>query len=323
LIKKESDAADMRFIIEKLELFQSMFSLEYINKETDHSWSFHKEISSFLEANIPDVKQKHPAVYFNYMVLKLALNPHDIRLYKNIKDFLMQSLNNISAVKLSRYTFDLINYCYLMVNEGKAEYRNEMQSLLEFLDEKSLVAPGGNINHSYFKIALENSITLRKLEWLEDFIDKYSQFIEPGYKENLTNLAYAKLYFFKGDYAKARHYQSYVAYTDFIHYIDAKLILACIEYNEYNYSSINLIFDTIKKYIARYKNITSYYRFFYKTFMVFLSRLVKIKEASEAGKDAGFEIKALESAIKNEARSFYGKRWLLERISALKAAGGA
>lgn len=314
VIEEESGAIDLTFIIDKLGAYQNMFSLEYVSKKNKHGWTFFDEVSRHIELNTDEIKTSHPAVYFNYTILKLARNPSDIKMYLDLKSFLDKNLSSIPPSRLKRFTFDLINYCYLKVNEGHRDFRKEIHSLIIFLDENDLLLADGDINHSYFKSTIDNITTLRELDWLEYFLDKYSPHIEKDYRDSLTNLAYTKLYLYKGEYDKARDYEKNISYKDYIHYIDAKLTLARIEYEASNTDSVYSVIDSVKKYLNKSASISEYYHFFYKNFINNFTDLIKITEKTFTGINTGFELDKLKKKINGESKPFYGKLWLLSKI---------
>lgn len=318
VVQNESNALDLLFISEKLGAFQNMFSLEYVNKETKYNWSFYDEISNFIEGRIEMIKKTEPCIYFNYMVLKLAKNTSEKSSYTKLKKFLNERVKNIEPIRLKRFTFDLINYCYLQVNEGNSSFRKEIHSLLTFLDENNLLVADGNINHSYFKAAVDNAVSLRELNWLSFFIEKYSNYLEPEYQDSLFNLANTKLYLYRGEYDKARFCENKINYKDYIHYIDAKLTLACIEYESGNIESVLSVFDSVKKYLIKNTHISDFYNFFYKNFINLTTRLIKLNEKKVVGKDIQFELDKVEKSVEKENRPFYGKLWLQNKISLLK-----
>src|SRR5690606_5841159 len=122
----------------------------------------------------------------------------------------------------------------------------------------------------------------------------------------------------KGDYDKARYYESKVNFKDYIHYMDTKLTLVRIEYESGNIDSILSIFDSVKKFLTKNSNISEYYSFFYNNFISIMSRLLKIKERAIRGKNIEFELDKIKADIKNEKKPFHGKLWILQEIDNLK-----
>lgn len=318
-VQNESDALDLYFISEKLELFQNMFSMEYINKGLKQDWKFYDEIMLQVEKDSDRIRNEAPSVFFNYAMLKLVTNSEDKKIFSELKEFILDCKTRIRPTELKGMTFDLINYCYLKHTEGFKEYREEMQTLLEFLDENNLMVADGELKYAYFKTAVENSLSLRKFDWLENFTSKYSKYIDQEYRDSLKNLTLANLNFYRGDYAKTRFYQSKVDYKNFIFYTDAKMLLSCVEYEEENDDGVYLIFDSLKKFFKKRTDITDSYINSYRNFMKYLTALTKIRQNINRGIDSEFELFNLKKKLESEPKKFYRCKWLLEKTEQLNS----
>lgn len=77
-----------------------------------------------------------------------------------------------------------------------------------------------------------------------------------------------KIYFFKKDYNNAKTKLSKVSITDYIHYIEAKLITCRIEFEQENYETVFEYVNTVKKFLKQHTDIGKH---FYSVYSIFLS----------------------------------------------------
>jgi hypothetical protein len=215
------------------------------------------------------------------------------------------------------YYGDLINHCQRMVNYGKTEFEQKIIEFAGLLESKGVFEKFG-ISDNHLKIFIECSIGTKQYEWAEDFIKRNIKHADEANRDSIYNLGLAKIHFFRKEYSISRDYLMKVSFEDYVHYIDAKLIEARIEYEEKCFVEIASIIQTVQKYLKSHTEIGDIYGKSYLAFMDFLIRLVKIYESSLIRKTCDYDIKKLKQGISSYPAQLYGEEWLLEKISEIE-----
>lgn len=313
-LQSASDKLDEYYFSRKLLYFQLMFSKQYLNKEDiGYKWHMSDEIMGFIEKNSDYIKNAFPEVFIKYLMLRMLDFKSDYLITEYY--YLVEKNSSMFAKqKIIDYYSDLYNYFTIRISRGEVRFRKFLMSLVKMLDEKDLLINEvpGTISYYSFKSITDTCTYLKELKWMEYFINKYKDKLDDVNRDNITNLAYAKLYYFKNEIQIARLALAKVDYKDYIHYPDAKLFQSCIEYDDENYIEVYLIFDSVKKYLKKNRKIPLHIAESYISFIQVVDSLVKINEKNSV--DTAFQINMLSKELENAEKPVYARNWLLERI---------
>lgn len=312
-LQMESDMLDAYYISSKLFMFQLMFSKQQLNKQPlGYRWDMYKEMSGFIEVNIETVKQKFPDIYIKHLMTKMAVTG-DIELIGKYEEYLLTIEEALPREQLADYYSDLYNYITMQVGNGKHELRRPLMNLFMFLDSKQMLhdVPGGKIHTYTFKQAADTAFHLNELKWAEYFLGKYSGCVDSARRKDIVNLLYAKLHYSKNENSIARTRLAKVDYRDYIHYLDAKQMQLCIEYDEENFVEALLIIDSLEKYLKSHADIPESTAENTKSFLFYVKALLNLKEN---GPD-DFLLSKLKEILTGDQRSVYAKTWLMEQIA--------
>lgn len=315
-LQSESDMLDAYYICSKLYIFQQMYSKQILNKvRLGYKWNMYEQITDFIEANKEDIKQKFPSLYVMFLMTKMAAENND-SLIEEYGTFLDSQENSLTTKQLTDYYSDLYNYLSIRIGAGRHDYRKLQFNLVKSLDEKKLLYDAGNGKiHSYtFKQITDTAFNLGELDFADKFIKHYGEYIDDINKKNIVALAAAKLHYFKNDFSKARLILKEVRYSDYIYYLDSKKMLICIEYDSENFIEVDLIIDSLNKYIKKHEKIPTEVLENTKTFINYIKAMLNIIENPE---DDNFMAEKLRSVITGETRPVYALEWLKSKIELL------
>lgn len=311
-----SDMLDYNYIIQKLYHYQLMFSKQYLNRDDiGYKKRMSGGIEEFIINNEEYIKSEFPEIYLKYVMLKMT-EFKDSGLIKEYENFLESNLEKLTALQASNYYSDLYNFLTISIGRGDTALRKVFLGLVKKLDSKSLLVSGKIISYYSFKQITDTCIFMKDTAWLEYFLDKYTGMLNDINRKNIINLAYAKLYYYKKETGRARTGLAKVDYKDFIHYLDAKLMLACIEFDEENYAEVISIIENVRIYIKKNRHITPTTAETNLLFAGYLTRLVKVMENS--GKNSDFMLEELHKEIENKAGPVYARAWLEDVIDKLR-----
>lgn len=318
LEQEKSMYIDLNFLFSKLNIFQAMFSRQYFTGNAPkYEWKFLNEINKYVKENIEFLKKHHYTIYINYLLLNLLLSPDQKEYFDETKQYLTENEKLIQSDDMVTFFPQLINFCMLKVNNGEMEYEKEILSLVKKEDELNIFNAGNELDFVMFKIVIESCIGQGEFDWLEYFINKYGDYLNPEYKDSIINVSYAKLYLYKKEYDKARRFQEKINYKDYFHYIDAKLILARIGYETGNVDELLNAADTVRKYLKLHKEIPENYSEGYLAFIKFLLVLLKLQEESMEYESDVKNIHYYINEIREQKKFIYAGNWLIKKAEEL------
>ena len=124
---------------------------------------------------------------------------------------------------------------------------------------------------------------------------------------------YAKINGLKGDIKSARINLAKVDYRDFIHYVDSKLYLFCIEYDSLNFDDAQLVLDSTRKYLSNNPNISGEIAASAERFIRLSGKLLKQKSRSYDE----FTVKKINDEYEKVKNGIYASNWLKQKIEEL------
>ncbi len=311
-LQNESDMLDAFYISQKMLKFQLMYSKQELNKQPlDYRWDMYGEITGFIEKNKEAIKEKFPDVYIKYLMTRMAVSKDD-SLISEYGSYLDSCGARFTSEKLADYYSDLYNYMAIRIGAGKHELRAGQMRIFKSLDDRNLLydVPGGKIHIYTYKQVADTAFYLKDFLWAEHFLKKYSAAIDAPESKDIVNLLNAKLHYYKGEVQQARRALAKVDYNDYIYYLDAKMFLLCIEYDNENFIEASLIVDSLNKYMKSHTDIPENSVNNTKSFLYYAKALINLKETG--GDD--FMRKKLRDVLINDSRPVYVRQWLIEKI---------
>jgi len=313
-LQNESFYLDAWFASRKIFLAQLMYSKSLLSKTNRYDGGLLNGVVKFIEINAEHYRKNFPDIYLKYLMLKMA-DTDDDELIIQYRELLDNSLKRFTTQQAAELYSDLYNYLTIRLSRGESRFREPLLRLYKWLDNKSLLFDSGSRKiHPYtYKQVIDTAIHLNEPEFARDFAERYSAFIDDRNRKNLINLMYAKINGLKGDIKSARINLAKVDYRDFIHYVDSKLYLFCIEYDSLNFDDAQLVLDSTRKYLSNNPNISGEIAASAERFIKISGRLLKQKSRSYDE----FTVKKINDEYEKVKNGIYASNWLKQKIEEL------
>jgi hypothetical protein len=306
------DYTDLQFVFSKLHSFRDAFIYQTLNV---HKYPFrlqlYDEVIGYVKANLKTIKKYHPNLYIIYLAVMSMHYKNDQTYIYELTSYIKKHGNKFDKSRLNYYYTYVTTYYWMRINEGDTKFRKNVLDIYKYLDSKELLRVERYISHDVINSVVIAAISNFEYGWLEDFIEKYKDDIEPEYASDVYHLSLAKLYFNKEDYPKALQHLNNVDYKDPKYYVNAKIILSKTLYEQGDLEGIKYVIDNLKHYAYRNRKLLPQQAENVKTFITYLSRLIQIKKRGKANTDR------LKKSLDKEKLFVPQKSWFYEKLAEL------
>jgi hypothetical protein len=232
------------------------------------------DLVKIYEKNI--IPENPMAAILNNLV-KASLEPDNEKYYKVIKSLLYRHQSLLESHELaSIYTY-LHNYCFVKVENGELDYLEERFEIVNKVLENKFHLKDGFMIPDMFVSMVINALMLKRFEWAEEFIKKFSNNLPDEEKRSTELFAISACFMFKGDYRMALENLKKVKFKKYYDKFKVKALNLMIFYEAGYYDSAFLQADTFRHFISKYKSITPYVRERSGNFIKQLIQLIKFR----------------------------------------------
>lgn len=305
-IEEIAQNLDRFYLAEKLRYYCTILSHQHV-AALDYNMLFIDEIIQHVETHgYYDV----PPIRIYYQILLTYKYP-EIRVHYDIlRDLITKYIHIFPEAQVKEILDAIFNYCVQKLNSGYPEFNGEVFNLYkEALENKSIFVKG-QITPWSFKNIVTAGLRLNEFDWVENFIDDYSGFLEQRFQDNSTTFSKAQLYFYKKDYPNVIKLLNRVEYNDVSYNLSSKTLLMASYYELDEMEALGSFLDTFRVYLSRNKDIPVSRR---KSFLNTISILRRLSRITPRDKK---EIEKLQTEVINTP-DVVSKNWILEKLTLL------
>jgi len=268
------------------------------------------KILSYISKNM-DLEVPVIGVYSKMLKVFIEIDNKDA--YSEFKKSLLQHSKELGSNNNYFFYTKLIDYCVIKKNLGSFDNSEidreifELQSIY-IKNEYYKTEANSYLAFDVYRNVLINSIAVKELDYMEDFIIKYSKKLLPKYKSNMENYSYALLYFEKNNFDKALNCLNKVKFDQFVYKLDMKNLQLKINFElEYFESAISVI-DTYKHFLNNSPLLSENRKISHNNYLAYTLKLIHFKTGSKK-----INIPFLGDKI-SKTKNVFDKIWLLEKI---------
>jgi hypothetical protein len=243
----------------------------------------------------------------------MLLEPEQTRHLDKYRELFEAHFKKFTQNEQSSMMHDIINYCLYNLELGKDRFRRIVFELNEFrLKEGLAFYPENQLSKAIYIQILNAAIDVNETRWAEDFIEKYTIWLLPAYRDSMKYMAYAFLYFHTGEYSKVFENLTKVEFVDIWDKLQTRVLSAKSYYELDEIETLLNTIDSSKHFINNNPSVSGIVRKHVHNFLKYLQKLVFIKENMEAG-----EIRILRNELEKN-KEISSKKWLLEKLKELE-----
>ena len=272
-LQKVVDNLDKYFILNKMR-----YCAEIINNKNvvaiNYRLFLYEEIMNHLRNNPLD---HVPAAKIYYNIILTLTEPENKQHYLN----LLNLLQNHQGLFSKDEVFDMYvyakNYCIRKINHGDTEYIRELFELYKIILKNGIIFKEGYLSQFDYKNIVYLGLRVDEFEWVKNFIIKYSENLDPQFRNNAYTYNLAYYYFFQKNYDEVLTLLRSVEFTDFYYHLDSKSLLLKTYYELEETEALFSLIEAFKVYIKRNTLIPPYQKTIYSNLIRFVTKLYKWK----------------------------------------------
>lgn len=296
---------DCYYMIQKLKHYCDV--LGYANFREIHA---HIQLPpSFLEYIYQSDYIKDVGVYTYYLIAQMFLYPENESYFQQLKKTLKNKGNLFPKTELNTLYIHLKNYCiHKKINIGQSSFFLELFDIFKTLLEQEIIIENGIILPQPYKNIITVGLHVQAFEWVENFIQTYTQKLPPENQENALNYNLAKVYFHQKQYEKVIDQLREVEYKSLIYALGGKLMLLKTYYELKEDRALESLIDSFRIYLRRNKLISKDVQQQYLNVLRFVKKMANV---APYDKEA---IEKIRLQIDN-CKALADKKWIVEKIN--------
>ncbi len=307
-IEEISNNLDLFYWIEKLKLYSSVLSQQRTGNY-QYDLRFNDEILDYLNKISIDEAPELGIYYYSFLTLYDEKN--DQHYFK-----LRKLLDKYGGVMPERESIELydsaLHYCTGKVNTGNQQFLKEYFDLFEDGLNKGIFIINEELATWRFNNTTAIALRLGKIEWAEDFIEKYKQYLPADTRENTYTFNLARLYRYQRKFDKVLALLHNLEYEDIMYNLLSKTMLINAYYELEEQDALESYMESFRVFLNRHKNIPQQRKKNYLNLLKYVRRLTRITPNDKTA------LAELKTEVIREKANHVNHEWLLEKISELE-----
>jgi hypothetical protein len=303
-LQETADALDISYIGDKLRIYCHMISHQYIYSNVSYRFEMLEPILEYVERN---QLLHEPVIAMYYYAYKTLVHREEEHYFEELIQLIFSKGQLFPISELRELYLTALNYCINRINAGKEPYLRKAYELYKSGFEQGILLENAPISQRTFGNAVSSALKIREFNWAEWFIESFKDKLEEKSRDSIVNYNLARLYFEKGDYAKAQQLLMKFEFDDMVLNLVAKTMLLKIYYEEDEYSAFESLLESMRIYLQRKEGITSNYRIAYKNLFSTMRKLIHLNPYSKPQRE-----KFRETIL--QTNPLIEREWLLKQI---------
>ncbi len=302
-LKTTVEHLDYYYLIQRQRL---IFSI----KEREKLFKNKLKIGSLNQAKT--LLQKETTYKLYKLISEMISSSWDQNTYFKIESLFKKEIGSLGINDTMEIFRILLNQLSNQINTGKEGYHSKMLSMYKFGLAHNLILKQGQISETSFANITSVGVFSKEFDWVEHFIEQYSNFLPEKIKEDATCFSLSLLYFHKHELEKTIDTILNHSFTKPLYILHSKTILIRTYFEKFitDNSYYELVLDqtyAFEKFVRRNELISISKKDLYLNFILFTRKIINdiLQNAISM---------TLYNTIKNH-KSVILKSWLLDKVN--------
>lgn len=222
---------------------------------------------------------------YHYRVICNTKDTEDT-VYRNFKDLLLKNINSLRRDEIYGLFIALETYCLGKINSGEGNFIEELFDIYntEIQNDVYKFSEDSPVTFMKFRNTYLTSLKLKKLDWTENFIEKFKSDIIESDRNSVVKIANAQVLFEKGDYDKVLEMLSNLKPELLYHKIDIRNLILMSYFEKGFYDSVMTLIDSFRHFLSSNKSLSENFKTNNLRFINSLSSFILMKEKNQTDK---------------------------------------
>lgn len=246
---------DNYYFFEKLRYSCAMANLEAIGANK-YDIRFVEEVINYLEEQ--EEKDFHIDIYLK--TFQCLTQQDNEETFSLLRQQVEQYQSLISKEELREIIVFVINICLRKTRQGHEEYYEQALELYVLGVENKTLFTGNNLTHWTYNNIVNLALRVKRYAWLDQFINQYSVYLTPKFREEALNYSKAELAFSKDDYDSCLDHINKVTFTDPQYFLGSRIMLLKSFYATDALDALSSQLASFMMFLRRNKKISNDYK---------------------------------------------------------------
>lgn len=303
-LQEVSDELDLAYSTNKLRILCRMLAHRAVFQKAHYETGPLAGLLEHIEAKgwteVPAV-----AVYYHiYMALTDKTNTEH---FNKLKTLIFTKDHLFLVAELREIYLQTINYCIARLNAGEISYARDAFELFNRGFEGDIFIENGVLSRFTFGNAIAAALKIGEFEWINDFIEKFQQFLDEKHRKSTVHFHLSRTYFEKKDYPKAMKMLTQFEYDDMLLNIITKTMLLKIYYEQDEFDALESLLESMRNYLQRKEALDPNRKTGYKNLLAIVKKMLNLNYRSTA------QVEKLKQQILT-TNPLMERDWLLRQI---------
>jgi hypothetical protein len=204
-----------------------------------------------------------------------------------------------------------VNYCIRQINTKQGEgrqafYLRQVFDIYQEGIENELFTENGVLSRFTYKNIVNAGLGLKAFDWVEDFLKKYKEALDPKHRESAYVYNLANLHFRRSDYGAVLTLLTQTDFDDVLHQLDARRMILRSYYELGEFSALDSLLDSFQTFLRRRRDV-GYLRQNYLNLIRLTKKLLQLPAGDLAARE---RLRAEVEGVKALAE----REWLLSKL---------
>lgn len=303
-LEELSNQLDLFFLLEKLKIFSAAISQQRTGS-FKYELKFQEPILGFLKDYPVEDVPELALYYYSFLTLFEGEDVSHYFKFRRLLDRYATLMPQQEAVEL----YDsALNYCTGMINKGDRAFFQEYFNLFEQAINKGVFIQNGEFAAWRYTNIVAAALGLGKIDWAEDFVHKYKQYLPTDTRENTYTFNLARVYRFQKKFNEVLELLQNVEYEDIGVNLISKLTLLITYYERKDYEVLESFLESFRVFLNRHKNIPLQRRSSYLNLIKYTRQIIRIAPGDK------MVVEKLKNKIRENKATIVNYEWLLEKL---------
>lgn len=226
--------------------------------------------------------------------------------------FFKEIVGQVPEADANALCIHLSNYCITKkINAGEADFFYELFEVYRRAIEAGLLMKNGLLTLQDYKNIITVGLHIKAFDWVEYFIQHYTERLPEEHRDNALTYNLAKVYFHQEKYEQVIEQLREVEYQSIIYTLGSKLLLLLTYFEVGEFLALDSLLDSFRIYLRRNREIARDVKQQYYNVIRFTRRLSRVNPGDDRA------LQKIEAQVR-DCEALASRQWLQEKIAELK-----